>query len=302
MNNASRTVVMLSAFILALALSSRASAQHFYPLVLWHDGFRPMLRSEVTQQAMPECTPTPGGGFVSRTQLSPGTTVTLSCMGISPSILSATVSNQSDENVMATLGAAQFDGSLTIAAPAGFAIRLTETTTSCSPLSGQRSVLRCFAIPGVQVSFTTVPADVAALSARITSATGWNLVAGPTGTILTTSSGPLHTYRPDDSTYQAVRIFTALVAGIGYWAYFDARTPEILFPGPQKDLVVHLPPGQYALLGNPFSTSAQVTGADIVYTYSPGEGYRQATTLQPGRGAWVYSTTGGTVTIGPATP
>ena len=55
------------------------------------------------------------------------------------------------------------------------------------------------------------------------------------------------------------------------------------------------------MVGNPFDRPATVTGAPVVDTFNPStNAYTTATgtvTLGVGQGAWVFSSTGGTLTI-----
>jgi hypothetical protein len=52
------------------------------------------------------------------------------------------------------------------------------------------------------------------------------------------------------------------------------------------------------MIGNPGSTTATVSGADSIMTYNASSStYQQATSLQPGQGAWAISYGGGTATI-----
>jgi hypothetical protein len=52
------------------------------------------------------------------------------------------------------------------------------------------------------------------------------------------------------------------------------------------------------MIGNPGSTPAAVSGADSVVVFDPvGNSYVPATTLAPGQGAWVVSSSGGAVTV-----
>lgn len=130
---------------------------------------------------------------------------------------------------------------------------------------------------------------------------GWNLVAGPAGTIVTGNSGPLYTWQAGDTQYEVVPTGGQLRAGPGYWAFFNAAaTGSLPIVGPQTQTVA-LPGNQYVMIGNPGNAPATVTGADVVYTYNSastsGNPYTATTTLQPGQGAWAISINGGTASI-----
>lgn len=131
---------------------------------------------------------------------------------------------------------------------------------------------------------------------------GWNLVAGFTGaggkdTVVEGADGPIYTLQPGDASYEVLPPTTPLEAGVGYWVHFSQPT-SIAFPqGTDTPPVTRtLPPGKWVMIGDPFVTAAQVSGADVVDIYDAG-GYKPASTLQAGQGAWAYSAIGGTVTL-----
>lgn len=129
---------------------------------------------------------------------------------------------------------------------------------------------------------------------------GWNLIAAPQGIVVAGADGPLYTLGAGDSAYRPVPPGTPLQAGVGYWAYFPSSTRLTLFAADTQPLTVRLPPAQFLPIGNPGLSEATVSGADLVYTYAPSGGYQVSPVLQPGEGAWAYSATGGTITIGGA--
>lgn len=127
---------------------------------------------------------------------------------------------------------------------------------------------------------------------------GWNLVAGPSGTVVTGAAGPLYTWQAGDTAYETIAVGSPLQAGHGYWVYFATPT-SITFSRvtAQQSVTASAPAGQFVMIGNPFPATATVHGADVVYAYDPAHGYQQGITLQAGQGAWAYSASGGTVTI-----
>jgi hypothetical protein len=126
----------------------------------------------------------------------------------------------------------------------------------------------------------------------ITYQSGWNLVAGPTGALVSGASGLLFTLQPGDAAYETLPSSSPLQAGHGYWALFNAPT-TVSLPGTSLTSVSRaIPPGQFALIGNPFGRPATVTGASAVYTYTVESGYQATMTLLPGQGAWAQSGTG----------
>lgn len=148
--------------------------------------------------------------------------------------------------------------------------------------------------PQTSTSVTAVPTAGVALYHA-----GWNLVAGPAGTRFTGARGSLYTLQPGDSDYRTLNASGPIAAGAGYWAYFTADTTVTLGPDGPQSASVQVPPGQFAMIGNPSASRAvTVSGADVVYTFDPTQNsYVTTTTLQPGQGAWVLSANGGTVAL-----
>jgi hypothetical protein len=126
-------------------------------------------------------------------------------------------------------------------------------------------------------------------------ASGWNIVAGPTGTVIPGALGPLYTYQAGNTAYQTIQPGAQLTAGQGYWAYFSVGTSGIIPVASGQTITVSLPAGNWIMIGNPGNTAATVTGADIVYTFNGT--YQTTTTLLPGQGGWAISVNGGTATI-----
>ena len=134
----------------------------------------------------------------------------------------------------------------------------------------------------------------------VTYAAGWNLVAFPPNTDVSKITAPLYTMQPGDTDYETIPVSQGTVSGFGYWAYFGASTQITLDAGSANLYSVLAPPNQYIMVGNPSGTqSSVVTGANVVYTYDPTNGYVQSPVLPPGQGAWVLSTDGGPVMVQP---
>ncbi len=133
--------------------------------------------------------------------------------------------------------------------------------------------------------------------ARLTYPPGWNLVGGPAGTVITGASGPLYGFPAGAQDYQVLPSDTPLEAGAGYWAHFDALSPQVLPASAPFGTTLELPAGAFVLIGNPRATISVVYGADVVYIYDAVLGYESTLTLQPGQGAWAFSARGATITI-----
>ena len=131
-------------------------------------------------------------------------------------------------------------------------------------------------------------------------AAGWNLIAAPQSTDLSSAIPPLFTLQPGDGGYEAVQPDAGTQAGLGYWAYFPASATVNVAQGSNSAYSVDAPAGQFIMVGGPSGTeAATVSGADSVYTYTPATGYVAGTSLAPGQGAWAVSLAGGTITVTP---
>ncbi len=129
---------------------------------------------------------------------------------------------------------------------------------------------------------------------------GWNLIALPPGTTVGGLEGALYTLQPGDTTYEASELTDGTSFGYGYWAYFPHGTVISLATGRQTSYTVIAAAGQPFLIANPSGlTAASVSGADALLTYDPLNGYQAVDALPPGRGAWVYSASGGTIIVSP---
>jgi len=136
---------------------------------------------------------------------------------------------------------------------------------------------------------------------------GWNLVGGPGGWNVRhgpgpgfiTLPGPFYTYQAGDSDYETVSAGVPLPAGAGVWGYNPApQTVDGWAGGMLPYITMPLPAGHWIMVADPSPWPAEVTGADIVYIYDPIDGnYVETTALRPLQGAWVWSGTGGTVTV-----
>ncbi len=134
-----------------------------------------------------------------------------------------------------------------------------------------------------------VAPPISGVGATVTYHAGWNLVAGPRGTVFTGASGSLYTYLPTSTAYEPFPASSPSYDGYGYWAYFPQTTTIQLAGAGSTFFSADGDPGQWFLIGNENGTTPmQVMGADTVETYNPQTGqYQQTTTLQPGQAAWV---------------
>jgi hypothetical protein len=128
----------------------------------------------------------------------------------------------------------------------------------------------------------------------ITYPAGWNLIAAPTGTVITGASLPLYTWQNGDVAYASSN---TTQPGFGYWAYFPAQSTIVMTVTAPTTITKAVLPNVYIMIGNAGSTPATVSGADVVYIYNPTSGYQTTNVLQPGQGAWVLSLSGGNVTL-----
>jgi hypothetical protein len=144
---------------------------------------------------------------------------------------------------------------------------------------------------------SSVPATAAAgVPVRFTA--GWNLVAGPAGTVFN-AVGPAYTLGPADSAYVSSAGDAPVSGGKGYWAYFPADTTVTLNGAGAAGFNVQAPAGQYLTIGNPSGVQAvTVSGADQVLIWDAKAGsYQAVTQLAVGQGAWALSDNGGALTL-----
>lgn len=150
------------------------------------------------------------------------------------------------------------------------------------------------------VPYTPRPVAAQFVGATVSLPAGWNLIAVPPGTTIGGLEGAFYTLQPGDSSYEASQLTDGTSFGYGYWGYFPQGTLISLATGRRTSYTVIAKAGQPFLVGNPSGLSAAtVNGADAVETYDPLNGYQQVDLLPPGRGAWVFSAAGGTITVTP---
>jgi hypothetical protein len=147
---------------------------------------------------------------------------------------------------------------------------------------------------------TFVPSSFCPSGTTVSFSAGWNLVGGPTGTILTSASGPIYTLTPGASSYVTLPPGSPLQGGSGYWVYFPSPTTVTLATAGAISTTIQLPAGPFILIGNPSNSTVSVGGPGaVVLVYSPTSGtYTQTSQLNPGQGAWAASATGGQLSIG----
>lgn len=133
---------------------------------------------------------------------------------------------------------------------------------------------------------------------------GWNLIAGPEGTVFSSAGGPLYTLQAGDAAYTASAAAAPVHGGYGYWAYFP-QAQLIRFTGAVRlPQTITVPAGQYVLIGNPATETVSVSpGADLLLSYDPvSHAYTPTSVLLPGQGAWAYSIDGVVLTVSSLTP
>jgi len=142
--------------------------------------------------------------------------------------------------------------------------------------------------------------DVSGEIHYITYHAGWNLAGASEGTRYAGADGALYTLQSGDLEYEVLPAGTPAEGGRGYWVYFPVSR-RVQMPDGLAFTTVELPPAQWVTIGNPSGfRTAPVFGADAVFTYDPGRGFRTAASLLPGQGAWAYSEGGALLTIGVA--
>lgn len=224
----------------------------------------------------------------------------------------ALVENHSDQTAEVEFDAMHL---LTITVPSGLIIVPSPSSDPldravCAPHAGQFNAVACRGLTrfGPSVRITTIANDAGLVPApAVTYPAGWSLVGGPEDTALSGLSGPLYTLQPGSADYQSILPLdpkgcsdcVRLPAGKGFWAYFQEATTLDLALGVPQTTTITLPAATWVMIGNPFSTAAAASGADLVFTYDQANGYQPAEVLPPGQGAWAYSAAGGALTLSP---
>jgi len=107
--------------------------------------------------------------------------------------------------------------------------------------------------------------------------------------------------------YEALPADTPLQAGVGYWAFFPVPTSLTLPSAAVDTATIPLPAGHWVMVGNPFDFAAalftQPVAAVTLITYDTARGRYEPfepgafVGLAPGTGVWVYSATGGSLSM-----
>jgi len=188
-----------------------------------------------------------------------------------------------------------------ITCPNGFSVPVNVGCPATAPTQlcpDGTTILTTAICPAANQTPSTPAPTSAPPGVTVTYSTGWNIVAGPSGTTITGAAGSMFTLQPGDASYETLAAGAALKPGAGYLAFFPSSTTATLPMVTAASVSVQLPAGQFVLIGNPGDTAATVTGADTVLTFSPSSNsYTPSTSLPPGQGAWAMSNNGGQATI-----
>jgi hypothetical protein len=158
-----------------------------------------------------------------------------------------------------------------------------------------------FSLIGIATRWHLALAQTASGS-TVTYPAGLSLVAAPPGSGLTAVEGQLSTFQSGDREYQQSAPGMGTTVGYGYWAQFDAPATVQLAAGSNVPYTVNTLAGQWILIGDPSgSLPATVSGASALYTYEFESGYKTATMLQPGQGAWAQAS-GQMISVKPQSP
>ena len=122
------------------------------------------------------------------------------------------------------------------------------------------------------VAVVLQPSPPSPSAGSVTYAAGWNLVGGPTGMTLTGTAASLYTFQASDKNYETVGS-NVLTAPQGYWAYFPTSNTVKVPQVAGQTTSINLPANHFVMIGDPFDVPVTLSGADIVYAYSPSGGY-----------------------------
>lgn len=129
--------------------------------------------------------------------------------------------------------------------------------------------------------------------------TGWNMVGGPSGSDFSAARA-LYIYGP--SGYQTASSMQTVLCQ-GYWADF-AEPTSVALPASTAGSIVScsLQPG-WNLVGNPFTSPAQLPVGTTAYYWDPaGAAYNAVTEIPPGGSVWIYAGSATSVELQPAPP
>jgi hypothetical protein len=122
---------------------------------------------------------------------------------------------------------------------------------------------------------------------------GWNLVGGPAGMDFSSAEG-LFVYR--DGAYAPAGAATASACA-GYWAYFPTFSTLNLPFTADAARTCSLQAG-WTLVGDPFDDPAALPFGTVAFAWDPAaQGYTPATMIPAGRAVWVWSPSGGSISL-----
>lgn len=144
------------------------------------------------------------------------------------------------------------------------------------------------------------PSQASTPGASVTYHTGYNLVAGPRGTIFTGASNPLFTFLPGDTDYRSIPVSQPSFDSYGYWAYFSRDTTVQLNGSGAPFFSAIASPGQWFMVGNESTTSSMrvLVGSQTVYIYDAASAqYKLSDNIPVGQAAWVRAGRDGFIAV-----
>jgi len=228
---------------------------------------------------------------------------------------SFTVTNDTGRQIIVS-----YDGGLlAVTAPGidtsfGGGIAVGPPDAACINSNGIANYVQCSNPHGSLTIMSIPPNPAGAGYLTTTLPAGWNIVGVSVAQGLTTNIGPLYTLSSEAGQYIAVSPDVVRADpeprrnNPGFWALFDRPTevavgyvlpPQLKPPDAAQSFTFTVSPG-WSLVGNPSAQAVAIsppTGNDVVYTYDARSGYQLAEQLAPGQGAFLYSSSGGTVTV-----
>jgi hypothetical protein len=156
------------------------------------------------------------------------------------------------------------------------------------------AALACLAGLGTAMAVRAQTSGPVAANVSVTYSPGWNMLGGPAGVSLD-SVTYLYAYGP---TGYVIPSTTTTVQCQGYWAYFS-NTSALVLPGtPSGQTQVCLLQVGWTMVGNPFGAIAVLPAGMSGYYWNPNTSqYQTVTSMAPGAAAWIYSPSGGSVTL-----
>ncbi len=146
-----------------------------------------------------------------------------------------------------------------------------------------------------------LPSSQPSGQSTITLSSGWNLVDQSVLNALNVQTNQVYSDYWNGHSYQS----TGNSVADGIWVYTSNSTTIPITPPSSLSESTTISANTWGMVGNPYDTAVSLAlqAGDVAYTYDPTSGqysqpYSSTFILPPGQGAWLFSASGGTYTVG----